>query len=66
MSDAWLILNRTLCPTAVGATVQPELMEEAPPIVAFLEESRLHFPVVVSQPVVPVTAWYLEDPDNHV
>lgn len=42
-------------------------MEQAPPsLVAFLEESRQDFPVVASQSVVPVTAWYLEDPDNHV
>ena len=41
-------------------------MEQIPPIVAFLQESRLDFPVVVSQYLVPVIVRYLVDPDKQV
>nr|XP_048297190.1 serine/threonine-protein phosphatase 4 regulatory subunit 1-like isoform X3 [Myodes glareolus]XP_048297192.1 serine/threonine-protein phosphatase 4 regulatory subunit 1-like isoform X3 [Myodes glareolus] len=47
-------------------TVRTELMEQIPPIVAFLQESRLDFPVVVSQYLVPVIVRYLVDPDKQV
>lgn len=41
-------------------------MEQIPPIVAFLHESRLDFPVVVSQYLVPIIVRYLVDPDKQV
>ncbi|XP_059118001.1 serine/threonine-protein phosphatase 4 regulatory subunit 1-like [Peromyscus eremicus] len=47
-------------------TVRTELMEQIPPIVAFLQESRLDFPVLVSQYFVPVIVRYLADPDKQV
>ncbi|XP_027275628.1 serine/threonine-protein phosphatase 4 regulatory subunit 1 isoform X2 [Cricetulus griseus] len=47
-------------------TVRTELMEQIPPIVTFLRESRLDFPVVVSQHLVPVIARYLADVDKQV
>ncbi|XP_075819345.1 serine/threonine-protein phosphatase 4 regulatory subunit 1-like isoform X4 [Microtus pennsylvanicus] len=47
-------------------TVRTELMEQIPPVVAFLQESRLDFPVVVSQYLVPVIVRYLVDPDKQV
>ncbi|XP_051044688.1 serine/threonine-protein phosphatase 4 regulatory subunit 1-like [Phodopus roborovskii] len=47
-------------------TVRTELMEQIPPIVAFLQESRLDFPVVVSQHLVPVIVRYLSDADKQV
>ncbi|KAL6033305.1 hypothetical protein STEG23_014953, partial [Scotinomys teguina] len=47
-------------------TVRTELMEQIPPIVTFLQESRLDFPVVVSQYLVPVILRYLGDPDKQV
>ncbi|CAO2577452.1 Putative serine/threonine-protein phosphatase 4 regulatory subunit 1-like [Lemmus lemmus] len=47
-------------------TVRTELMEQILPVVAFLQESRLDFPVVVSQYFVPVIVRYLVDPDKQV
>ncbi|XP_057637456.1 serine/threonine-protein phosphatase 4 regulatory subunit 1-like isoform X3 [Chionomys nivalis] len=47
-------------------TVRTELMEQIPPVVAFLQESRLDFPMVVSQYLVPVIVRYLVDPDKQV
>ncbi|XP_038187448.1 serine/threonine-protein phosphatase 4 regulatory subunit 1-like isoform X2 [Arvicola amphibius] len=47
-------------------TVRTELMEQIPPVVAFLQESRSDFPVVVSQYLVPVIVRYLMDPDKQV
>ncbi|XP_051000810.1 serine/threonine-protein phosphatase 4 regulatory subunit 1-like [Acomys russatus] len=47
-------------------TVRMELMEQIPPVVAVLQEGRLHVPALVSQYFMPVIARYLEDPDNQV
>ncbi|XP_036041637.1 serine/threonine-protein phosphatase 4 regulatory subunit 1-like isoform X3 [Onychomys torridus] len=47
-------------------TVRTELMEQIPPIIASLQESRLDFSVEVSQYLVPVIVQYLEDPDKQI
>lgn len=44
-------------------TVRTELMEQIPPVIAILQESRLDFPVVVSQYLMPR---YLVGPDKQV
>lgn len=45
-------------------TVRTELMEQIPPVIAILQESRLDFPVVVSQYLMPVILRYLVGPDK--